>query len=205
MSAQIDNISLFIPHVFVDYSEEYIKSMIEEAEIGCVDHIDLVPKMDMQGTIYNTVYIHFKYWYTGEIAKNFQEEVKNPNKEARIYNHYQHWFWVVLENTTKKHSKHRIDLSEPIKSIDATASAATTDMKIAPGLDDEFVRMIEENRQLIEENRQLIEKNQKLEQECGEHAKMMYEFEGKIVALTESNDRYKIEYDWLVEKMKKNS
>ena len=182
MSAQIDNISLFIPHVFVDYSEEYIKSMIEEAEIGCVDHIDLVPKMDMQGKIYNSVYIHFKYWYPGDIAKNFQEEVKNPKKEARIYNHYQHWFWVVLENTTKKHSKHRIDLSEPTKSIDATASASAN-MKIAPGLDDEFVRMIEENRQLKEENRQLKEQNRQLKEEnqkLEEHANMMYEFEAKI-------------------------
>ena len=94
--------SLYIPHVFPNFTAEYIASMIEYMEIGKVDHVDLVAKLDKRGNYYNAAYIHFAYWFAGPIAENFQARVLDPTREARII-HDDPWYWIVLENTAKKY------------------------------------------------------------------------------------------------------
>ena len=95
------NISLFIPHIFKNFTAEYIAEVFEKFKIGVVDHVDFVSKVDRRGRPYNAAYVHFKHWFDGVIAANFQERVLNPNKEARIV-HDDPWYWIVLENTAKK-------------------------------------------------------------------------------------------------------
>ena len=112
----IANMSLYIPHVFPNFTGAYIASVFEDLGIGCVDHVDLVSKLDSSGKPYNSAYIHFQYWYSGPIAENFQARVKDPSKEARIV-HDDPWYWIILENTGKKHEtgarKECLDLSDP--------------------------------------------------------------------------------------------
>lgn len=100
-TATIANISLFIPHVFKNFTGEYIAKVFEKFKIGVVDHVDFVSKVDRHGRPYNAAYVHFKHWFDGTIAANFQERVLNPNKETRIV-HNDPWYWIVLENTAKK-------------------------------------------------------------------------------------------------------
>jgi hypothetical protein len=111
----IPNISLYIPHVFPNFTEEYIAGVFESLRIGMVDHIDLVAKMDKQGKPYNAAYIHFKYWCSGTAAENIYYRVKNHTKEARII-HDDPWFWILLENTAKKYEpaarRPRIDIAD---------------------------------------------------------------------------------------------
>ena len=95
------NISVFIPHVFKNFTGEYIAEVFDKLKIGMVDHVDFVSKVDRYGRPYNAAYVHFKHWFDGAIAANFQERVLNPNKEARIV-HDDPWYWIVLENTGKK-------------------------------------------------------------------------------------------------------
>ena len=95
------NISLFIPHMFKNFTAEYIAEVFKNFKIGMVDHVDFVSKVDRRGRPYNAAYIHFKHWFDGAIAANFQERILNPNKEARIV-HDDPWYWIVLENTAKK-------------------------------------------------------------------------------------------------------
>jgi len=109
MSAQIDtttiaNISLFIPHVFPNFTKEYIAYVFDKLQIGYVSGIDFVSKVDRHGRPYNAAYVHFEYWFDGAIAANFQQLVLNPNKEARIV-HDDPWYWIVLENTAKKQDR----------------------------------------------------------------------------------------------------
>jgi len=101
MSA-ITNMSLYIPHVFANISEDRIINAFEGQIIGKVKNIDLVGKMGKDGKPYNAVYIHFEYWCDNSVARNFQERVLNPNKEARIV-YEDPWFWIVLENKAQKH------------------------------------------------------------------------------------------------------
>ena len=127
MTQPLANMSLYIPHVFPNFTGEYIASVFEDLGIGCVDHVDLVAKMDHSGKPYNSAYIHFQYWISGPIAKNFQARVQDPTKEARIV-HDDPWYWIILENTTKKYDtgarKTCLDLSE----------MEPQQIEIAPGL-----------------------------------------------------------------------
>jgi sporulation protein YlmC with PRC-barrel domain len=100
MSA-MNNVSLYIPHVFADISKEEVINIFESLRIGKVSNIDFVNKISDQ-TQYNAAYIHFEYWYDNTAARNFQERVLNPDKEARIV-YDDPWYWIVLENKAKKH------------------------------------------------------------------------------------------------------
>ena len=58
--------------------------------------------MGKDGHAFNAAYIHFEFWYDNSVARNFQERVLNPDKEARIV-YEDPWYWIVLENRAKKH------------------------------------------------------------------------------------------------------
>jgi len=107
-------LSLYIPHVFPNFTTEYIANIFELIGLGRVDHIDLVAKQDKYGKNYNAAYVHFAEWFNCPATENFQERVINPNKEARIV-HDDPWFWIVLENKAKKYEpgarKQTLDLS----------------------------------------------------------------------------------------------
>jgi hypothetical protein len=112
MSA-IQNISLYIPHIYANYTSGRVFDIIENMRIGEVKRVDFVPKTGSDGKPYNAAYIHFYQWYDNIVAHNFQERVLNPAQEARIM-YDDPWYWIVLENKTKKHvpgeRKPRIDL-----------------------------------------------------------------------------------------------
>ena len=115
INQSITNMSLFIPHVFSNISAERITAAFQDNDIGQVSHIDLVSKMDKNGQIYNSAYVHFAFWYQNSTAVNFQERVINPNQQAKLV-YDDPWFWIVLKNSTEKHEsgarKTRLDLSD---------------------------------------------------------------------------------------------
>lgn len=92
--------SLYIPHVFSNINERRIKSTFDFLGLCKVSHVDFVPKMGANGT-YNSIYIHIECWYNNVVADNFQERVRNPDKEARIV-YDDPWYWIALENTGRK-------------------------------------------------------------------------------------------------------
>ena len=101
MSA-IKNISLFIPHVYANFTSAAVFGIIQDMGIGEVKNVDFVSKTGSDGKPYNAVYIHFYQWYDNIVARNFQERVLNPSKEARIM-YDDPWYWLVLQNKGKKH------------------------------------------------------------------------------------------------------
>lgn len=94
--------SLYIPHVFANITEERIATIFHKLRLGKVARVDLVAKMGHNNMTYNAAYIHFDYWYNSVAARNFQEKVLDPNAEARLV-YDDPWFWVVLENKAEKH------------------------------------------------------------------------------------------------------
>uniref|UniRef100_A0A6C0AR67 Uncharacterized protein n=1 Tax=viral metagenome TaxID=1070528 RepID=A0A6C0AR67_9ZZZZ len=103
LNQQLENMSIYIPHVFPNFTSEYIGGVFEKLNIGIIDHVDLVSKVDKQGKPYNAAYIHFKYWCSGPAAENMYYRIKDTSKEARIV-HDEPWFWILLENTAKKYN-----------------------------------------------------------------------------------------------------
>jgi len=99
--SSINNISLYIPHVFANISKEFIAEIFEKLRIGKILSIDFVYKLGRDAP-YNTAYVHFEYWYENTAAYNFQERVLNPEKEAKII-YDDPWYWIVFENKAKKH------------------------------------------------------------------------------------------------------
>jgi hypothetical protein len=112
MSA-VKNMSLFIPHVFPSFTEEYVKLAFEE--VGNVDRVDFVAKQDRDGKQFNAVYVHFKKWHNNSYTSEIQEAIAK-NGSTKFY-HDDTWYWIVLPNNTKKHAsgaerKPRIDIGE---------------------------------------------------------------------------------------------
>jgi hypothetical protein len=123
MSA-IQNISLYIPHIFANYSKDDVAQIFEDQNIGKIKNIDFISKFGHDGKPFSAAYIHFDHWFNNTAAANFQERVLNPEKEARIM-YEDPWYWIVLENKARKvvsgDRKPRIDLgnfpaiSTPVK------------------------------------------------------------------------------------------
>lgn len=99
--SSIKNISLFIPHVYANYTREKVMEVFDAMLIGKVKNVDFVQKMGSDGKPYNAAYIHFHEWYDNIAAHNFQSRVLNPDKEARVM-YDDPWYWIVLENKGKK-------------------------------------------------------------------------------------------------------
>jgi len=100
--------SIYIPHVFANITKEYMVNIFENWKIGKVHHVDFVDKMDKKGKMYYSAYVHFDSWFDSIVSQNFQERVKNPDKEARIV-YSDPWFWVCLENTSSNLSVQKVD------------------------------------------------------------------------------------------------
>ena len=98
MSSVNQNLSLFIPHMFPNITEDRIANIFNTYSIGLVSRVDFVGKTDKNGKLYNAAYIHFDAWFNNSAVANFQERVLNPDKEARIV-YDDPWYWIVLENT----------------------------------------------------------------------------------------------------------
>ena len=115
--------SVYIPHVFKNISKEKIIETFKSQSLGQIKSIDFVSKVGKNNDFYNAAYLHFDYWFNNTAAHNFQEKLKNPEKECRVI-YDDPWFWLVLENKTKKHlpneNKPRIalqDLTQQLKSV----------------------------------------------------------------------------------------
>jgi len=104
-SATIENMSLYIPHVFPNFTKEDVAKAFEANGIGKVKNIDFVAKMTSKEGVekfYNAAYIHFDEWCDTIVARNFHSRVRDPIKEARLI-YEDPWYWVVLENKARKY------------------------------------------------------------------------------------------------------
>ena len=109
----IKNISLYIPHIFANYTKDDVAQIFEDQNIGKINNIDFRSKFGQDGKPFSAAYIHFDHWFNNTAAANFQERVLDAEKEARIM-YEDPWYWIVLENKARKvvsgDRKPRIDL-----------------------------------------------------------------------------------------------
>jgi len=126
-NTEFSNISLYIPHIFANYSKDMVAKIFEDLNIGKVKNIDFVLKMGQDGKEYNAAYIHFDYWCDTIAARNFQARVLDIKQEARVV-YDEPWYWIVLENKARKHAagdrKLRIDLGVPATPARSVSVAA---------------------------------------------------------------------------------
>ena len=101
MSAINQTLSLFIPRVFISINEGDIKRVFKSLSLGIVSHVDFIAKRGKNRFNYNAVYIHFREWFNNTAVINFQENVLNPCKTAKLV-YDDPWYWLVFENTVSK-------------------------------------------------------------------------------------------------------
>ena len=133
-NTEFSNISLYIPHIFANYSKDMVAQVFEDLNIGKVKNIDFVSKMGQDGKEFNAAYIHFEYWCDTIAARNFQARVLDTTKEARLV-YDEPWYWIVLENKARKfvpgERKPRIDLGAPATPAKkASVSAPSAPVKV---------------------------------------------------------------------------
>ena len=209
MSYAIENMSLYIPHVFPNFTKEDVAKAFEDNCIGKVKNIDFVAKMTSKegvSKLYNAAYIHFEEWYDNIVARNFHSCVRDPIKEARLM--YQDpWYWVVLENKARKYlpgerkpcivvdstpaSKVQIETKStwaPVKSLVQQKSVAKL---VAVKLDSEFAATTEydlEEYDLEEEEKQMDE----IEEAIKEEDKYLVTIDSRYIrTLEEENAAYR--------------
>lgn len=94
--------SLYIPHIFSNYTINDVTRVFRDQQIGDVKTIDFVSKMSNDGKTYNAAYVHFEKWYDTISARNLHSRVLDNKTEARIM-YEEPWYWIVLENKARKH------------------------------------------------------------------------------------------------------
>jgi hypothetical protein len=107
--------SLYLPRVFVNIDTERIRGVIEEGYgLGAIDRIDRVPKVDDKGVKYDSVYVHFKFWYDTETARNFQEKLATGTAVRIVYD--DPWYWNAFVNKSAKREVTTPPTKAPLKS-----------------------------------------------------------------------------------------
>jgi hypothetical protein len=125
------NISLFLPYIYPNITQERICSVFANNRIGDVNHVDFVDKIDKSGRKYKSAYIHFEEWYVNKTSYNFQEKVTNPEKEARIV-YDDPYYWTVLPNTSQPEEQQQEEQQQ--QQQDTTNPNTTTSANIVPSI-----------------------------------------------------------------------
>jgi len=85
--------SLCIPRVFPNISEQRIKQIFMNLDIGEIERIDFVSKKTDDGKKFNRLFIHFKSWKTNGDAVVARERLLNGQDIKIVYD--DPWFWKV--------------------------------------------------------------------------------------------------------------
>jgi len=89
--------SICIPRVFKSVTRTDLYNVFERLDLGIIDRIDMVAKVNPYGETYNRVFIHFKKWNLKSPvrAKLLQgEEIKIVYSEP--------WFWKCTASRVEK-------------------------------------------------------------------------------------------------------
>jgi hypothetical protein len=91
----MSSFSVFIPRVFANIGEKRIANVFYNKDIGEVSKVDLVSRTNDKGDKYNMAFVHFEYLFETTAAKEFKEDVQNPEVKANVV-YEDPWFWLVL-------------------------------------------------------------------------------------------------------------
>jgi hypothetical protein len=123
--SSINQLSVFIPRVFVNINKARISEIFDKLDLGIIDHIDLVRKRGPNGD-YNSAYVHLKYWLKTDASRRFRDNLFNSKDGAKLV-YDDPWFWIVLPNTASQKQNQQMSRQQPQKII---AIAPRLDFKL---------------------------------------------------------------------------
>jgi hypothetical protein len=111
------HMSLYIPRVLHTITKQQMADIFLQLQIGVVSRVDTV----FVNQTYYAAYVHFDWWFDNTMSRDFQDRVKDKEKQARLtYADGAANYWIVLENKSAKHLKYALE----------TAAAAGTATEI---------------------------------------------------------------------------
>ena len=99
----IDHMTLCIPRVFTNISENRIRNVFYALKLGDIGHIDMVSKVSPTGEKFNRVFIHFERWFETENAQSARKLLSEGKDIKVIYD--EPWFWKVSTYRKPVHVK----------------------------------------------------------------------------------------------------
>ena len=123
--------SICIPRVFKSVPRDTIAGVFEKLNLGAVDRIDMVAKVNAHGDSYNKVFIHFKRWNQTPLAQAARAKLLQGEEIKVVYS--EPWFWKCSASRVDKPMFRdysapppRIDLGIATATASATATATAT-------------------------------------------------------------------------------
>jgi hypothetical protein len=82
-----------IPRVYPNITESRIRKIFDDLDMGTLDRIDIVTKINEKGEKFNRVFVHMRHWNESNNACQARERLLN-GKEIKIIYDFP-WFWKV--------------------------------------------------------------------------------------------------------------
>jgi hypothetical protein len=191
--------SLFIPHVFPNFTQEYVSDAF--SVVGFVERVDFVAKQDKSGKNYNAAYIHFKYWYDNKNNRDLKRKIID-NGSSKFYHDDSEYYWIVLENTAKKYvpgeRKQRINVNElntpekqepntvhPNTPVKSSYAQIVADKSVSANLDEAFEYCLD----LLKETEEELEMAE-LEAEMQKDDEHLISIDSRYVAALEQENAW---------------
>ena len=93
--------SICIPRMFKSTTRRDIFTVIERLDLGAVDRIDMVAKVNTRGESYNKVFIHFKAWNKrNPVAQATRDKLLKGEEIKIVYS--EPWFWKCTASRVEK-------------------------------------------------------------------------------------------------------
>lgn len=106
------NMSIFIPCVTNTTTEEQIKRVFKNLDLGIVSRVDFVEKDSTSK--YFMAFVHFDYWLINNSSYHLQERILNYGQGKIVYN--DPYYWIVMENQNPR-TKAEIELENEVTTL----------------------------------------------------------------------------------------
>lgn len=152
--------SVFVPRVFANFSDERVVQVFERLDMGTVSYIDRIAKTDRDGKNYHSIYVHFESWNYDNTAVTSLHEKLDAGESVRIV-YDDPWYWTVLKNTTHKKT-------EEEEAADRELGEIQEEMEVEPSfdlVDAEYVSKIEAELARMRAEVMFL-RNERVKEEC---------------------------------------
>jgi hypothetical protein len=93
-------LSLYIPFVFTNITEERIKHIFNTFDIGMVDRVDFVEKVrEQDGKPYKMAFVHFSEWYINDYVEGIHKKLMSSGNTSTRIVYEDPWHWNIFMNT----------------------------------------------------------------------------------------------------------
>lgn len=103
--------SLYIPSVTSNTSEDEIKHVFKLLDLGIVSRVDFVEKDNGN----SMAFVHFEYWLLNNSSYHLQERIHIEGQAKIVYN--DPYYWIVMENS-KPRTEAEIELENRIHGLE---------------------------------------------------------------------------------------